>query len=69
MLRLVFDRRLIKNFDWFLFFITLLISIIGLVNLYSATYQTGFKVFQKQLVWVVLGVVAMVLISFLDYRT
>lgn len=69
MLRLVFDRRLIKNFDWFLFLITLLISIIGLVNLYSATYQTGFKVFQKQLVWAVLGVVAMVLISFIDYRT
>lgn len=65
---LVFDRRLLKNFDWFLFLIVLLISTIGLVNLYSATYQTGFKVFQKQLVWVVLGVVAMVLISFLDYR-
>ncbi|MER3447336.1 MAG: rod shape-determining protein RodA [Candidatus Dadabacteria bacterium] len=69
MFRLVFDRRLLKNFDWVLFFIPLLISIIGLVNLYSATYQTGFKVFQRQLVWVVLGVVAMVLISFLDYRT
>lgn len=69
MFRFVFDRRLLKNFDWFLFSIALLISIIGLVNLYSATYQTGFKVFQKQLVWVVLGIVAMVLISFLDYRT
>ncbi len=68
MFRLVFDRRLLKNFDWFLFLIVLLISTIGLVNLYSATYQTGFKVFQKQLVWVLLGVVAMVLISFLDYR-
>ena len=69
MFRFVFDRRLLKNFDWFLFSMALLISIIGLVNLYSATYQTGFKVFQKQLVWVVLGIVAMVLISFLDYRT
>lgn len=69
MFRLVFDRRLLKNFDWFLFSIALLISVIGLVNLYSATYQTGFKVFQKQLVWAVLGVVVMVLISFLDYRT
>jgi rod shape determining protein RodA len=68
-LRFGFDRRLIKNFDWFLFSIALLISIIGLVNLYSATYQTGFKVFQKQLVWVVLGVLAMVVVSFLDYRT
>jgi rod shape determining protein RodA len=64
----MFDRRLLKNFDWGLFFITVLICIIGLVNLYSASYQTGFKVFQKQLVWLIAGVAAMVITSFFDYR-
>jgi rod shape determining protein RodA len=65
----MFDRRLLKNFDWVLFSISVLICSVGLVNLYSASYQTGSKIFQKQLVWVALGIVVMVLISFFDYRT
>ncbi|HEY7535486.1 MAG TPA: rod shape-determining protein RodA [Thermodesulfobacteriota bacterium] len=65
----MFDRRLLRNFDWFLFFIVILICTIGLVNLFSASYQTGLSVFKKQSVWFVLGIVAAVFISFFDYKT
>ena len=65
----MFDRRLLKNFDWLFFSIVILICIIGLVNLFSASYQTGLSVFKKQLVWFTLGVVVAACISFFDHRS
>lgn len=66
---MMLDRRLIKNYDWFLLAMTLFISIIGLVNLYSASYQIDLIGFKKQIAWVILGAVCMISLSFLDYKT
>jgi rod shape determining protein RodA len=66
---MMFDRRLFKNYGWALFILTLTFSIIGLVNLYSASFQTEYYVFKKQLVWVNLGLIGMILVSFLDFKT
>lgn len=69
MFEMMIDRRLIKNYDWFLLTVTVAICFIGLVNLYSASYQTDLNVFRKQLAWVILGTIGMVFFSFLDYKT
>ena len=69
MFKLMLDRRLLKNYDWFLLTMTFFIAIIGLVNLYSASYQTDLIGFKKQIVWVILGTLCMILLSFLDYKT
>lgn len=66
---MMFDRRLVKNYGWALFILTLTFLIIGLVNLYSASFQTEHYVFKKQLVWVNIGLIAMILVSFLDFKT
>jgi rod shape determining protein RodA len=66
---MMFDRRLLKNYGWALFILTLTFLIIGLVNLYSASFQTEYYVFKKQLVWVNLGLIGMILVSFLDFKT
>jgi Bacterial cell division membrane protein len=66
---MMLDRRLVKNFNWSIFSLIMVICVVGLVNLYSASYQTGLSVFKKQLLWVVLGIFGMVLISFLDTKT
>jgi rod shape determining protein RodA len=63
------DRRLLKNYGWALFILTLAFLIIGLVNLYSASFQTEHYVFKKQFVWVNIGLIAMILVSFLDFKT
>jgi rod shape determining protein RodA len=66
------DRRLLLNFDWTLFILVLLLSIIGLLNIYSAgfsltdTRQTPFYV--KQIQWILLGVAGMAVAFFVDYR-
>ncbi len=64
-----FDRRLVKNFCWPIFFLTLLISAIGLVNLYSASYYSGLKAFKRQVIWTILGIVTITSVSFINYKT
>ena len=63
-----FDRRLIKNFGWPILILALIFTAFGIINLYSASYHTGLEAFKKQLIWVVLGVFAMIAVSLLNYE-
>jgi len=65
---IMFDRRLLKNFGWSLFLMTLAFSAISLLNLYSASYETGLVSFKKQFVWVGIGIVTLAMVSLLNYR-
>lgn len=66
------DRRLIINFDWTLLALVLLISGIGLLNIYSAGYSlTDFQrvpPYIRQIQWILIGVVGMTVAFFIDYR-
>jgi len=63
------DRRLLVRFDWVLFFLALLIAILGILNLYSAGSSLGgiSIVYKKQICWLLLGVFLLFLGSFLNY--
>ncbi|MDR2861390.1 MAG: rod shape-determining protein RodA [Syntrophobacterales bacterium] len=65
-----FDRRLFTHFDWTLLLILLLILTAGLVNLYSAgfAFSQDTSLCLKQIRWIVLGLVCMVLAFSVDYR-
>ena len=66
-----FDRRLLLNFDWVLVFSVIVILIMGLANLYSATYTSptyGTPIYLKQLYYLLLGIGAITIIISLDYR-
>lgn len=65
---IMFDRRLLAGFGWSLCFMTIAFACLALLNLYSASYQTGLGFFKKQLLWVGIGTISMILISFLNYR-
>jgi rod shape determining protein RodA len=65
------DRRLFIHFDWTLLGIVLLISTIGILNLYSATAKiemSGTPLYLKQIFWLLIGLAAMVPIAFIEYR-
>jgi rod shape determining protein RodA len=66
------DRRLILNFDWTLFILVLLLSGIGLLNIYSAGFSlTDFRqvpFYVKQIQWILIGVAGMAVAFFIDYR-
>jgi len=69
------ERRPIRHVDWLLIVITLLLSVVGLFLLYSATNQTlrqdGLDPFvrvNKQAFTVGMGVVVLLVMSAVDYR-
>lgn len=65
------DRRLIQNFDWYLLLLTFAISTVGLLTLYSATSSGGKAhpaIVVRQMYWLGLGLVVMVLAFSVDYR-
>ncbi len=65
------DRRLIKNFDWLTFLIVVVITLIGIMTIYSATRPIGegehSGFYLRQTLWLFLGVVALFLIVSFDY--
>lgn len=65
---IMFDRRLLYNFGWSLFFMTLAFSVLSLMNLYSASYQIGLGYFKKQVIWVSIGIFSMILASFINNK-
>lgn len=66
------DRRLLQNFDWPLLGLILLITGIGIVNLYSAGYNNTPEgvtpVYMKQSYWLLVGLAVMFLVLVIDYR-
>ncbi|HET6612972.1 MAG TPA: rod shape-determining protein RodA [Kofleriaceae bacterium] len=65
-----FWRRFFAHFDWPLFAIMSLLAFVGLANLYSATQGTVHHVkFDRQLLWMAVGLTAFFLVSALDYRS
>src|SRR5512145_2992365 len=68
---MAFDRRLMANFDWITFSLTLLIMAFSTVILYSATYNPpvgAVAMHFKQLAWMGVGLVAMFTMLSLDYQ-
>ncbi len=65
------DRQLVKNFDWVMLVAVLLIAVMGLVNLYSATYAgqpAGTSTFLRQLFFFCAGLSFIVISHLFDYR-
>ncbi len=66
------DRRLIKNFDLWLFFVLAALCLVGLLTLYSATYgleEGGDPLYfvKRQALWLGVGFAGMLLICLIDY--
>ena len=65
---IMFGRRLVKNFGWFIMGLTLMLAIFGSINLYSASLHTGLGAFKKQLIWLAIGIVSMISVSFINFN-
>jgi len=58
-----------RDFDWVLLGFVLLLSVISVLEIKSATMQTKFRGFdQKQILFLIAGLVLMFLISMIDYH-
>lgn len=67
----MFDRRLLKNFDFLLLLLTLVLSCYGLIVLSSATQGLSISDpllhVHKQLTWIAIGLVMILLVVSVDY--
>jgi len=67
------ERSSLRNFDWPLLAIVLLLCAIGILNIYSAGYnyaaaEKQLPFYIKQMQWMLLGLIAMTIAYFIDYR-
>jgi len=64
------DRPHVHEFDWTLMAIVGAICAIGVLEIYSSTHASGMAGLQwKQLMWIGIGLVGMLVISRIDYHT
>ena len=65
------DRRLIKNFDWITFSVVIIIALIGIMTIYSATRPLAegenSQFYLKQSLWLIIGVIALFMMVSFDY--
>lgn len=66
------DRKMIANFNWWLFGLVLLVSAFGVVVVYSANHgrpEIFYRnLYVKQVFWILYGLIAMLAALVIDYR-
>lgn len=60
--------RSIKVVDWLLYILPIIFVVLGISIIYSLTYYSNVKLFYNQLIFAIMGIVAMISFSLLDYR-
>lgn len=61
-------KRELKNMEWGILVAAIILCIIGIVALFSATQETEYDEFKKQIIWFVVSLIAMVFMMFIDYN-
>ena len=61
-------QKFLRNFDLGIFLPTLVLIVVGLFAVYSATYLTSSSYFSKQLIYAFLGIVLIVSIVLIPYK-
>ncbi len=68
----MFDRRLINNFDWILLALLIVVGLLSILNLYSATFSVRSlgesQIVVRQICWYAIGFLVLVLMTTFDYH-
>ena len=61
-------RRFLRNAEWGILICSLILLIIGLVALFSATQQTDYSEFKKQILWFLISIPIIIIVMLIDYN-
>ncbi len=61
-------KKIFKNIEWGILICTILLILIGLVALFSATQSTGYEELKKQIIWLCISIPIFIVIILLDYE-
>ena len=60
-------KSLTKNLEWSVLICTVLLTVIGLFAIYSATLSAELEEFKKQLMWIAISIPVMIVVVLVDY--
>ena len=61
-------KRILKNMEWWIVIWGIALSVIGLIALFSATSESDNNEFIKQIIWIIVSIVAMFIVMLIDYN-
>lgn len=61
-------KEFLKNLEWKVLIYSLILFIIGLFALYSATHKKGLEEFTKQIQWFIIAMPILLVFTFVDYK-
>ena len=62
-------KRELKNIEWSIGIIAIILCIIGLVALFSATKEAEYDEFNKQCIWLIVSLIIGIVIMLIDYQS
>ena len=62
-------KRLSKNIEWSILICTILLILIGLIALFSATQNAEYDEFKKQILWIAISIPFIIAFILIDYET
>lgn len=62
------NKKILKNMEWGILICCILLLCIGFVALFSATQDTEFDEFKRQLLWSIISIPIMIIVIFVDYN-
>ena len=62
-------KREFKNIEWSIGIIAIVLCIIGLVALFSATQEAEYDEFNKQCIWIVVSLIIAIIVMLVDYKS
>lgn len=61
-------KRILKNMEWGILVCVILLIIIGIIALYSATQETAQEELKKQILWLIISIPIMIFVICIDYE-
>ena len=61
-------KKIFKNIEWGILICTILLILIGLVALFSATHNSNYEEFKKQIIWLCISIPIFIVLLFIDYE-
>ena len=61
-------KRIFKNIEWGILICTILLILIGLVALFSATQNTEYDELKKQIIWLCISIPIFIVVLLIDYE-
>ena len=62
------QKKMFKNFEWGILICTIILLAIGLVALFSATQNSDYEEFKKQIMWIGISIPVIVIVILVDYE-